>query len=382
MAENYFPRAEDFDEMGDHLEMIANALVNKVEVDMTDWASIQRMVRMGIAPDVIPVGTQLVVNHSGYGDIVVDVVAHDHYKASHNENAHTMTLMCHDVITSIRFDEPEAFYSAKEGLSAGTYNFTLSKSVGGLGTGTYQFTLSNPLSKGGLLVMIPRNDYGSSIESKSVAVFNNPYQPEPTATCAITKGSGGTSLGKLGISDELNHLSRVLLGSNNYKESAVRQFVNSTAEAGSVWKPQTKFDFRPEWYSALSGFAKGLDKELLSMIGEVKVPCVANTDYESPDSTVIKGEKYTLNDKFYIPSYNEIEGGDSIDGSTQLPYFKGSSSVDRIKKMGINSSNYWLRSCTNLSRDVDKTSCISSTGLLDKAYPSTSAGVVPMFNIV
>jgi hypothetical protein len=291
-----------------------------------------------------------------------------------------MTLMCHDVITSIRFDEPEAFYCAEKELPAGTYNFTLTTREADV-VGTYQFTLYAPLPKGGVLMMYPR-DLTTAMETKTVAVFDFPTQPQPNATTSIAIGNEGTSLGTLGI--ELNHLSRVMKGSGNYKESAIRQFVNSTADPG-VWRPQTKFDFYPEWYRVLAGFANGLDKNLLAVVGEVKVPCLANGRYESPDSTVTIGQKYILNDKFYIPSGIEV-GMEEVglrpyeDGSTLLPYFKGSSNADRIKKLGINASGYWLRS--SYLNEPHITLIVRENGDITATLLGESLGVVPMFNIV
>lgn len=371
MAENYFPRAEDFDEMGDHLEVIARVLVNKVEI--SDWESIQKAVRTGVAPDVLPVGTQLVANHSVYGKIKLDVVAHNHYESADLESANTMTLMCHDIITSIRFDEPEAFYYAEEELPAGTYHFFVSSTSSNAG----QFTLDQPLAKGGQLFIYGNPNY--SIDSSEILAYDNMSQTVPR-TYSITVGTAGVSLGTLGV--ELNSRNRVFYGSNNYKESALRQFVNSSAEAGKVWTPQTKFDFRPQWLDALAGFAYGLDSGLKRVIGSVVVPCKANIGYESPDSTLTPGQKYTLTDKFYIPSETEISGTEGVlgaDGTTLLPYFKGSLYADRVKYSGAYASKYWLRNISS----ADRVNYMDESGRsLSTNYPSESLGVVPMFNIV
>jgi hypothetical protein len=373
MAENYFPSAEDFDEMGDHLESIARLLADKVEVN--DWASIQKAVRAGIAPNVLPVGTQLVVNHSVYGDIKLDVVAHNHYETADVKGGNSMTLMCHDIITSIRFDEREAFYYAEEELPAGTYHFYLTPDSSNAG----QFTLDQPLLKGGQLFIYGNPSY--SIDSSEILAYDYPTSQSVPRTYDITVGNGGVSLGTLGV--ELNQTQRLFYGSNNYKESAARQFVNSSAGAGSVWSPQTKYDFCPEWKDVLAGFANGFSEDFLSKVGRVVVPCSANNTHESSDSTVVKGKKYTVEDKFFLPSQTELFGTSKNimeDGSSQLPFFKNASSADRVKYSGAYASRYWLRSAEY--ENAISVGVVDTNGYLIGRSANDSYGIVPMFNIV
>lgn len=375
MSDNFFPKAEDFDEMGDHLEVIANILTNKVEIDINDWASIQKAVRTGVAPRFLPVGTQLSVNHSVYGNIQLDVVAHDHYEAADIKGAHTMTLMCHDAIKAIRYDEPEAIYYADEELPAGTYHFFVSKDS----TVAGQFTLDQPLAKGGQLFISGNPDY--SIDSSDILAYDSPMSQTTPRTYDITVGTSGLSLGTMGV--ELNYLGRAFYGSDNYKESAVRQFVNSPLGAGKVWSPQTKFDAPPEWMNVLNGFANGFSEDFLSKVGRVVVPCASNEVYESPESTVTKGQKYTVVDKFFIPSQTELFGhstGIVEDDSSLLPFFEKASAVDRVKYLGKASATYWLRSANKSAPTNLK--IVLNTGELSSHSAYSKLGVVPMFNIV
>ena len=141
MSRIYLPNASQFDVMNENLAKIANAITSGN--DISTWAGIQKAVRIGVAPDLFPVGSQLSVNHKVYGTHMYDVVAHNHYKSAHDKNAHTMTLMCHDVLNKLQFDAPEALYYAKDGLAAGTYHFTLNSTYSSWAAGTYQFTLTN-----------------------------------------------------------------------------------------------------------------------------------------------------------------------------------------------------------------------------------------------
>ena len=306
------PNKEQWGKMNEHLSNIAAALVTRV--DPSTWADIQKAVRAGLAPELFPVGSQLLVHHDQYGDHLYDVVAHNYLKSVHDENAPTMTLLCHDVIKSVEFDNREAFYYADEELPAGMCLFYLGSKYGSWGTGYYYFKLTQAIPKGGQLAISGQ----SSDALTSCRVVSYANRTTTTAIESVTIGEGDprnggietTYLGTFGM--ELNDVSRVAEGSNNYKESAIRQFLNSSSAAGSVWSPQTKYDRPPLEVASLAGFMKGLDDDFLSIVGEVVVPCAANNIYESPDSTTAKGEKYTVSDKFYPVSQREILSAEGI----------------------------------------------------------------------
>ncbi len=341
MNKVYLPTSEQMDTTLENLERIAGALGEKA--DASSWASIERLVKSGIASRLFPVGTQFTVPHSRYGETVFDVVAHDHYKSAIDENAHTMTLMCHILTDKLQFDSAEAFYYAENELPAGTYNFTIATAYSSWGVGTYQFTLTRVLPKGGQLCI--NGNASVEITTMMVEAYSSRTNTVATESVAITSGGGGTNLGTFGI--ELNHVHRVSNGSGNYKESAIRQFLNSNASAGSVWAPQTKFDRPPSWVSSTAGFMNGLYEEFSSLVGKVIVPCAANDTYETPDSTVTKGEKYTVTDKFYLASQTEIFGTVSdvvADDSALFPYYKDVDATDRIKYRNGSALTWWTRS--------------------------------------
>ena len=340
MSRLYLPTKEQMDTMNENLAKIAKAVGS--QVDISTWEGIQKAVRSGIAKDILPVGSQLAVNHSVYGTRLFDVVAHDYLKSVHDENAHTMTIQQHDLLPSTQFDAPEAFYYADAALAAGTYNFTLAEAYSSWAAGTYQFTLTQTLPQGGQLAISGYAD--AAMTSRQVRAYANQTTTTVTESVAITSGSGGTSLGTFGV--ELNHSQRVSYGSNNYKESAMRQFLGSSAAAGSVWTPQTKFDRPPSWLTSLAGYKNGLDQDFLAVVGKVVLPCAANNTYEAPDSSIAKGAKYTLNDEFYLASTKEIFNAnwDVADDSVVFPFYEGAGNADRIKYRDGSAANWWLRS--------------------------------------
>ena len=339
MSRLYLPTKEQMDTMNENLAKIAKAVGS--QVDISTWEGIQKAVRSGIAKDILPVGSQLAVNHSVYGTRLFDVVAHDYLKSVHDENVHTMTIQQHDLLPSTQFDAPEAFYYADAALAAGTYNFTLAEAYSSWAAGTYQFTLTQTLPQGGQLAISGYAD--AAMTSRQVRAYANQTTTTVTESVAITSGSGGTSLGTFGV--ELNHSQRVSYGSNNYKESAMRQFLGSSAAAGSVWTPQTKFDRPPSWLTSLAGYKNGLDQDFLAVVGKVVLPCAANNTYEAPDSSIAKGAKYTLNDEFYLASTKEIFNAnwDVADDSVVFPFYEGAGNADRIKYRDGSAANWWLR---------------------------------------
>lgn len=375
MSKLYLPHSDQFDTMNEHLATIAKAL--KADVDISTWASVQKAVRAGIAPELIPVGTQLSVEHSVYGNMLFDVVAHNHHKSAYNTS--TMTLMCHSNLAGIQFDSPEAFYYADNGLVAGDYNFTIPKTYSSWVAGTYQFTLTQSLPQGGQLCISGRAD--EAITSKKVVSYASRTDTVAIESVVITSGNGGVNLGTFG--EELNHTERISYGSNNYKESALRQFLNSSAKAGSVWFPQTKFDRPPSWATSLDGFIDGLDKDFLDVVGEVVVPCSTNNTYESLDSTTIKGGKYTVIDKFYIPSQTEILGTTTeivADDSVRFPYYKNTTSADYIKYRADSPLTWWVRSACSWSATSIR--IINSSGVPHSSDAISNGGCVPTCTIV
>lgn len=378
MSRIYLPNSKQFKRINEHLKTIAGTMA--MQIDTSTWENVQKIVEMGAASRFFPVGTQFVVNHSIYGDMVFDVVAHDHFKSATDENAHTMTLMSHDMISRMYFDEAEAFYYADAELPAGTYNFTIPTTYGSWIAGTYQFTLNYSLPKGGVLAINGNStiDLTSCHVTTHITITDN----FSTEMVSITSGNAGMNLGSFGV--ELNHVHRVSYGSNNYKESAIRQFLNSSDTMGNVWTPRTQYDRPPNWVTSLDGFMAGLGDEFLSVVGRVVVPCSANNTFESTDSTTIKGGKYTVFDKFYLASQTEIFGDsspDEKDDSMLLPYYEGSTDADRVKydSDGV-ARRCWTRS--PLSTHATALHTVGSAG--DRTYTAThdNCGVVPVCTIV
>ena len=328
------------------------------------WENVQNDVQIGHGPTNYPIGSQLTVKHSTYGTIVFDVVAHDLHKKPDDPTAHTMTLMMHDCMSNRQIDAPEMLWAntGETALAAGTYNFTLYKGgySGQTGEdGTYQFTLAKPIPAGGGWT---HSQVGTAYSSVSgykpaniIGAYVTTYDANRNAIetdVAVTVGSGGTSLGTASSAKAdcvntigtFNSVNRRAYGSNNWQQSAVRQWLNSDAEANEWWQKQTVFDMRANYDSA-NGFLNGIDADFFSALGAVDITTAKNTVYEV-DAT---GGSYVTRDKVFLASVTEIGLGNngSIAEGSVLPLYDGATQTDRIK-YGIASPTtacyWWLRS--------------------------------------
>ncbi len=338
------------------LQVMAAAQAGQFSGDVS-WETVQQLVRSGLAERSFPVGTQFTTRHTVYGDVVWDVVAHDLHHDPAGRYAHSMTLYTHDCpVLTLQYDGAEALYCAASELSAGTYHFTLPAGYeleygGGK---TMQFTLTKPVPAGGVLVF----PWGYRVQSTAVQLSSYSSQASTTAieTVPVAEGSGGVGLGTADGSGVLNHVTRLRYGSNNWRESAMRQFLNSDREAGEVWMPQTDLDRPPKWVETTAGWMRGLEPEFCAVVGPVLLTTQTNSVCEVQDAL---GSSYTTQDRFWMPSRGEVFGT-GADGA-QLPYYADSANTDRVK-YGSNGAarNYWLR--TPYAQSASNVFHVHSTG--------------------
>ena len=348
----------------------------------TSWANVQALVRAGLHSKVFSIGDQLVCK-KGNDDLVWDIIGIDHDTPSDSQFTHSLTLQLHDCLPDkMQFDAPEALYYAENGLAAGTYNFTIQNYDTTYGGGkTYQFELQNAVPAGGQLA------FGWSYNTQASAAKITAYNDEGTQIeqVGVIEGSGGTSLGTTdGTSTNLNHIHRVRFGSNNYAESAVRQFLNSDKAAGSVWESKTNFDRPPAWNANTAGFMNGLDSDFLAVIGSVQKVTALNTVTDG-------GGSVTLDDKFFLLSRSEVYGGleNNTNEGSPYPYFSNYSDLsaagtgndmNRIKLRNDSVQAWWLRSPGYASSGNN--CVVGSNGNLTYSSVSDVYGISPACNII
>ena len=324
------------------------------------WADIQKIVRLGAAPRYFPVGYEFTTHDSTNDtDIIWRVVGYDTIKAADEALTHSMVLETKcvyinstGIYISMQFDAPETLYYAETGLEAGTYNFTL---LAGYDTNygggkTYSFILTKPVPAGGV-IMFPWG-YNQQASETKISTYATQTDTSAIETIGVTEGANGTSLGTAdGKAPNMNHTHRIRYGSNNYAQSAVKQWLNSNEGAGSVWKPQTKFDRPPSWASSRTGFMAGLPEDFLAAVQPAIVPCRTNSvsEINSLDGTVFTtNQTYSLEDRFFLLSRPEIYGtwdSAEVKDGELLEYYSGLTDAERIKYDPSSSARYcWLRS--------------------------------------
>ena len=303
-----------------------------------------RLADFGITVTGTPAAGDEVLITEAFDRILFDVVDHRTIvDPADNEEKPAMFLLMHSVIYSKQFDAIEALYYAEEGLAAGTYHFTIQNYDATYGGNkTYQFTLTEAVPAGGhILLDWP---YNQQLLGRSVKTYASKTATTQIESAVLSEGSGGTDLGTTdGNSTNLNHIHRARYGSNNYKESAVRQWLNSAAAAGNWWNSQTKYDLK-SGYAGEAGFLHGMDSDFLAVVQESVVKCGTNNTFELPGWTL--NTAYTVQEKFYLPSRPEVGLGDeSMDQGSVWGFYDGAADTDRIKRDFVSTARYWwLRS--------------------------------------
>lgn len=325
------------------------------------WEDIKNAVRLGLGEKLFPVGYEFTTLDTDTKQNIIWVVrTHDYHIAANNKLTHTMTLEAKNVYSlssgaqkAVQYDATEAFYYAEQELAAGTYNITIANQAWYTADNgkTFQFTLATAVPAGGQLVFAMT--YNATLEGKSVKSYANKTTTTALETVTLTEGSEGTSLGTTnGSSPNVNHMHRAIFGSNNYAQSAVRQWLNSGAAAGSAWAPTNVFDRPASWATSYNGFMHGLPADFLAVVQPAVLACRTNSlfEVESLDGTAFAiNQLYNLKvDKFFLLSRPEIFGdwdSASYKDGTQLEYYNGLTATERIKRDAAGTArNAWLRS--------------------------------------
>ena len=372
--------------------------VTTVHIDtlaaVNTWEDIKNAVRLGLGEKLFPVGYEFTTEDSVTGAVITWVVrGHNHHAAANKKLEHTMTLEAKYVYgtaagtyKSLVFDAYEALYYASEEIPAGTYNFILEYDTSSIVSGTYQFTLTKAVPAGGQIVL-GTNSNSTAVTGCKIATYGTVAGVDAIESgIAVTVGSEGVNLGTVkgtsATSENLNCAQRILWGSNNYAQSAARQWLNSDAAAGAVWTPTNKFDRRPSWATSYSGFMLGLPADFLAAVQPAAIPCRTNSVFEvnSLDGTEYTVNKvYELRDKFFLLSRPEIYG--SWDSATYkdgelLEFYEGFTDTERIKYDAAGSARHcWLRS--PYPGHAYNERVVSTSGALSYSNAFHGTGVAP-----
>lgn len=306
------------------LRTIASAQADAV-ADM-DYNAIKAIVDAGNAPAVFPTGTQLVNTYTDKDgktyDCPWDVVQPD--DTAEGESGTTAPAMVLQMHYATLYDTPfsayQAFYVVPDGgLVAGTYNVKMGLNWGDnvKTDATYQFTLTKAAPAGARLAGF----YNAPVTpptSWKVYVYKDQEKSELLETCSVTAGSAGSNLGTFLAKENgnLNGLHPVGYGDNRWWKSACRQYLNSDAAVGAWWKPQDKWDMKPDQADTLPGFLSGFSDDFKNALSRVKVVTYGNTVTDD-------GSAVVTYDKIFLPSLQEIYCSPQVSGEgTYWPYWK------------------------------------------------------------
>lgn len=355
-----------------------------------------------------PVKSQISVNYNGT-TVAFDVLDYDKHDLVDKDTAKTMCVCSHDIISysTIPFCAPQLMYYTEGGLPAGNYRFTLDHATYGGGTqydGTYMFTLTQDIpADGGFR---HTNIGGSKASYAQGDVIGNyittygvrPQRAEVEKNVAVKVWDGTTACTDLGTftarsrtyyteddtvnGGKRNFTERQVYGSNRWRDSVDRQWLNSTASAGTTgngvsnwWTPQSVFDRAPGGANS-AGFLYGLDPSFVAAMGKVKV-ITALCDCDKVDGAT---QDITY-DKVWLQSMTEVFGNanNSISEGVRLAYWNGSTDADRIKYHNGTARYWWLRSPSPTIAGGVR--LVGSPGVLNYTRAGSEGGVVPAFCI-
>ena len=359
------PTKEQFDVQNTLLASIA-AHTGTDGITVNNWEDVQRLVRMGLHTKMFTVGDQFVAN---YNDVPItwDVIGINHDTPTDKRYKNSLTLQAHDCIMDCQFDATEALYYATAELPAGTHVFTLD-------SGKYQFTTTQAVPVGGQVFVSAWS--GDAYVPTTITTYAADRTTIIETDLAVTSASGVDTL------TPVNHHQRCKYGSNNYLESAVRQFLNSN-DTSFAWTPKTNFDRPPSGapYTG-GGFLKLLDQELVSVLGAVDKQVARNTVTDG-------GGQDLFSDKVFLPSRVEVFGGTEGETAGESPYAFYSALAasptneplaGRIKYLNGSARYWWLRSPRTGYAYLPRV--VGTTGSVSDRRAGSAYGLAPACCIV
>jgi hypothetical protein len=240
-----------------------------------------------------------------------------------------------------------------------------------------QFTLTNDIPAGGQLVV--NNAYNATMIGATISAFSGGASVTAAETVTMTEGSDGTDLGSVPSTltgTTTNSIQRALLGSNNWSQSAARQYLNSDKAAGAYWTPKTKWDRPPGYVATTAGFLKGLDADFVSVLGKVVKTTSQNTVTEG-------GGGVQSEELIFLPSRSEIYGSAEISGVNEgeiYDFYKNATDADRIKYQSTAVRDWFLRTPNASGAGIVRH--VASSGVLSYSIAHIALGLVPACCIV
>lgn len=290
-------------------------------------AEIHEIVQRGEAAQVFSIGDQINVKwNDGTSDYVIpfDIVHFGDVQLQDGEAVPGMYIQAHYAFQGVQFDQNEAFYVVTgQALAPGTYHFTMGNSWGNnvVANKVYQFTTTVEVPVGGQLQLGTASSQVSALPDTSPANWRVRTYADASAAAleilTLTEGSAGTDLGVLSSSTKygasgMNNMQRSGYGYNRWGQSAIRQYMNSAAAAGSWWTQKNPYDRIPDQVASVRGMMAGFEEGFLNIIKPVKVVTALNTvsdsDIGSSEITYDTFFLASLEQEYIAPQVSGVEG--------------------------------------------------------------------------
>lgn len=322
----------------------------KYHTDEMSFTDIQKVVKDGNAAKFFSIGDQIVTTWSdgttSY-ECPFDVVAFRDVELENGNTVPAMLLQMHWCTKdSIQFDGNEAFYHGA--MSAGTYHFTMGNSWGSniVANKVYQFTLTQNVPSDGMVVLGTATSATGALPDTApanwrVRSYASADATTPMEIVTLSEGSSGTDLGTLSSNTKygdtgLNNMQRSAYGYNRWSQSAVRQYLNSSAAAGAWWSQKNPYDHAPDQINSVRGFMAGFPTEFLDVLNPIKVVTALNTTSDSQiGSSEITVDTFflaSLEEEYCVPQIAGIEGD-------YFPYWKERLGLDSPQASGTDNAN-------------------------------------------
>ena len=182
----------------------------------------------------------------------------------------------------------------------------------------------------------------------------------------------------------VNDGNRARFGSNNWMQSAMRKWLNSSAASG-WWTPSNNYD-RPQ-SSPTAGFLYNIDPDLLACMGQVRLrtginPFDNSGTYGSADNAekVFLPSRFEVGLGFQSPVYEAPVANDGTVKTTTMPLFTDNAS--RIKYLGTTARYWWLRSPHPYASYAHVSYVVSPAGVLDNGTAYSADAAVPACTII
>lgn len=215
-----------------------------------------------------------------------------------------------------QFDAPEAIYYFEGTEAAGTYHIPIGGAYGdGWSTSkSIQITLSEAPDADDQLYIDCGSNYANDPTNGRTWTVYGKGLTTAKQTGTTSNGTGGTSLGSTNSDPQktngrVNAPARAVYGYNRWPQSGLRQYLNSSAAAGSWWSPQNPWD-RPHALAATKpGFLSGYSADVSRYFKPIKVVTVAcNADSNVEDITYDRVFLSSLEQMYCVPQFSGKEG--------------------------------------------------------------------------